>query len=163
MFSEAVLQDAEALLAICRQKKLTLATAESCTGGLVAALLTEIPGSSDVFQGGAVAYANNAKLELANVKSSTIALFGAVSGQASNEMARGIAKRLKADLAVSITGIAGPGGGTELKPVGTVHFSVAAAGALEHTECHFEGDRKAVRMQAVTEAISLLTAAAKAL
>src|SRR5215468_11801064 len=119
-------QYARALLDLCRSKKLTIATAESCTGGLVAATLTEIPGSSDVLERGFVTYSNAAKTAMLGVPADVIARFGAVSRETAEAMAQGALAHSPADLAVSITGIAGPGGGTPDKPVGLVHFAAAA-------------------------------------
>src|SRR3954470_4000516 len=115
------------LLDLCRMRKLTIATAESCTGGLVAGALTEIPGSSDVVCCGFVTYSNEAKRDLVGVPSATLAAYGAVSRETAEAMARGSREKSGAHLAVAITGIAGPGGGSALKPVGLVHFAAASA------------------------------------
>src|SRR5499427_4160717 len=119
---------AHALLDLCRAKRLMIATAESCTGGLVAAMLTEIPGSSDVLERGFVTYSNAAKTAMLGVPADVIARFGAVSRETAGAMAQGALTHSPADLAVSITGIAGPGGGSPDKPVGLVHFAAAAGG-----------------------------------
>lgn len=116
---------AETLLARCREAGLTLATAESCTGGLVAAALTAVPGSSDVFERGFVTYSNAAKAEMIGVPDSLIAREGAVSEGVARAMAEGALAASRADLAVAVTGIAGPGGGTAQKPVGLVHLATA--------------------------------------
>src|SRR6266850_1830221 len=154
----AELDKARALLDLCRARKLTIATAESCTGGLVAATLTEIPGSSDVFERGFVTYSDAAKAAMLGVPTSILERFGAVSRETAEAMAQGALAQSEADLAVSITGIAGPGGGTPGKPVGLVHFAAAArSGRLIHHERRF-GDigRAEVRNASVMEAFALL-------
>ncbi len=146
------------LLDLCRMRKLTIATAESCTGGMVAAALTDIPGSSDVIDRGFVTYSNDAKRSMLGVKASTLATFGAVSKETAQAMAIGALERAGVDLAVSITGIAGPGGATPGKPVGLVHFAVAARdGRLVHRECRFGAlGRSTVRQRSVIEALRML-------
>ena len=161
---EELLAQAHALLDLCRAKKLTIATAESCTGGLVAATLTEIPGSSDVVERGFVTYSNAAKETMLGVPSSVLEQFGAVSRETAEAMAQGALAHSPAELAVAITGIAGPGGGTPGKPVGLVHFAAAArAGRLLHQECRF-GDigRAQVRLVSVRQALSMLHELAQA-
>lgn len=149
---------ARSLLDICRMRKLTIATAESCTGGLVAGALTDIPGSSDVIDRGFVTYSNDAKRAMLGVKATTLAAFGAVSKETAQAMAVGALERAGVDLAVSITGIAGPGGATPGKPVGLVHFAVAARdGRLVHRECRFGAlGRSTVRQRSVVEALRML-------
>lgn len=145
------------LLESCRSADVRLAAAESCTGGLIAAALTEIPGSSDIFECGFVTYANEAKTRQLGVPAALIAEKGAVSREVAAAMAEGVLSHSRADLAVAVTGIAGPGGGTETKPVGTVHMAVARRG--KEPVCYhdlFEGDRRAVREQAVLAALSRL-------
>lgn len=135
-----------------------IATAESCTGGLVAALLTEIAGSSAVVDRGFVTYSNEAKTEMLGVPPDVLALHGAVSEAVARAMADGALRRSRADVAVAITGIAGPGGATATKPVGLVHFGLAQAGrATRHLERRY-GDqgRAKVRERAVEDALSLL-------
>jgi len=146
------------LLDLCRMRKLTIATAESCTGGLVAGALTDIPGSSDVIDRGFVAYSNEAKRAMLGVKPSTLATFGAVSKETATAMAVGALERAGVDLAVSITGIAGPGGATPGKPVGLVHFAVAARdGRIMHREHRFGAvGRDVVRQRSVVEALRML-------
>ncbi len=149
---------AAALLKAYQEKGLKVATAESCTGGLVAALLTEIAGSSSVVERGFVTYSNEAKTEAIGVPADLIAAHGAVSEPVARAMAEGALARSHAHVAVGITGIAGPGGGTATKPVGLVHFGLAREG---FTTLHLErryGDigREAVRRCAVEDALGLL-------
>ncbi len=148
------------LLAACRAAGLTLATAESCTGGMIAAALTEIAGSSDVFERGFVTYSNEAKVELLDVPADTIARLGAVSGPVAEAMAAGAVARSRADLAVSATGIAGPGGATADKPVGLVFLGLCRRGAAPRHERHvFPGDRRAVRRASLEAALGFLAGA----
>lgn len=151
------------LLDLCRSRKLTIATAESCTGGLVAAALTEIPGSSDVIDRGFVTYSNDAKRAMLGVKATTLESFGAVSKETATQMAVGALEKAGVDLAVSITGIAGPGGATPGKPVGLVHFAVAARdGRILNRECRFGAiGRSQVRARSVVEALRMLTELAR--
>ena len=152
---------AAAVLDACRAKGLLLATAESCTGGMVAAALTDIAGSSDVVERGFVTYSNEAKRALLGVPLELIKAQGAVSAAVADAMAAGALKHAPVDLAVSITGIAGPGGGSPDKPVGTVWFGFAAKGGTPKTERHvFPGDRAAVRRAATRRALELLLSAA---
>lgn len=153
--------DSEAALAFdvlnaCRRAGVKLATAESCTGGLVAAALTAIPGSSDVVERGFVTYSNEAKEEMLGVSPALLRAFGAVSEPVAKAMAEGAIERSRADIAVSITGVAGPGGGTPEKPVGLVHFGLARRGrATLAVHRIFPGDRAAVRRQAVEQALTM--------
>jgi nicotinamide-nucleotide amidase len=148
---------AEAVLAACRAAGLMLATAESCTGGMVAAALTDIAGSSDVVERGFVTYSNQAKTELLGVPAPLIAAHGAVSAEVAEAMARGALARAPIGLAVSITGIAGPGGATPGKPVGLVYFGIARQDGTCRTERHvFAGDRKGIRHEATSRALDLL-------
>jgi len=149
---------ATAVLDACRARKLKVATAESCTGGLVVGALTEIAGSSDVVDRGFVTYSNEAKQQMLGVSSETIENFGAVSRQTAEDMARGALGKANADLVVAITGVAGPGGASADKPVGLVHFAAAArSGALTHKEMRY-GDigRGEVRGKSVLEALHML-------
>ena len=158
MFDERLLREAENLLEACRTRKLKLATAESCTGGLIAALLTEIPGSSDVVERGFVTYSNEAKTEELGVPADLIAAHGAVSEPVARAMAEGALTHSHADLAVSVTGVAGPGGGSAAKPVGLVHLGLARRGAPAlHQELRL-GDigRGPIRMVTVEAAMALL-------
>ena len=142
---------------LLRDSGKTLAVAESCTGGLIAKLLTDVPGSSDYFLGGVVSYGNDAKRELLAVRSETLEEHGAVSSQAALEMARGALARFDADIAVAVTGIAGPDGGTPEKPVGTVYFALARRdGAETAKKREFNGDRAAVRQAASLHALELV-------
>jgi nicotinamide-nucleotide amidase len=161
MSDESTRQLAEAVLAACRRQGVKLATAESCTGGMVAAALTDIAGSSDVVERGFVTYSNEAKAELLGVPPSLIATHGAVSAEVAAAMADGALARAPVDLSVAITGIAGPGGGTATKPVGLVWFAAARRGGKIATETHiFSGDRAVVRLAATRRALELLLAAA---
>jgi nicotinamide-nucleotide amidase len=150
---------ATALLDLCKARKLMVATAESCTGGLVAGALTDIAGSSAVVDRGFVTYTNEAKHQMLGVPNETLRRHGAVSRETAEAMVRGALGHADADLAVSITGIAGPGGGTADKPVGLVHFAAASrGGSLIHRERRF-GDigRGEVRRRSVLQALSMLT------
>jgi len=141
-----------------RQKRLRIATAESCTGGLLSGLFTELSGSSDIFERGYVTYSNRAKQDVLNVPGDMLADFGAVSEAVARSMAEGALAESRANIAVAITGIAGPGGGTPMKPVGTVHIACARENkAILHEHCQF-GDlrRSEIRIEALTTALSLL-------
>ena len=159
MFPATLLAQAEKLLADARAKGVKIVTAESCTGGLIAGLLTEIPGSSDVVERGFVTYSNEAKRDLLGVPSELIARHGAVSAEVARAMAQGALTRSSADLSVAVTGIAGPGGGTKDKPVGLVYLAAARGERLIARECRF-GDigRAEVRLQTVATALELLGA-----
>lgn len=162
MFSADLLTRAEKLLADARAKNLKIASAESCTGGLIAGLLTEIAGSSDVFERGFVTYSNQAKQEMLGVPQALLAQHGAVSEEVAHAMAQGALAHSSADLAVAVTGIAGPGGGSPQKPVGLVHIAAARkGGTILHRECRF-GDvgRHAIRIATVDTALEMLSALA---
>jgi nicotinamide-nucleotide amidase len=164
VFPSDLLQEAAALLADLRAKSLRLATAESCTGGLLAALLTETAGSSDVVERGFVTYSNAAKRELLGVPEAMLARHGAVSEPVARAMATGALAHADADIAAAITGVAGPGGGSDAKPVGLVHIAAARkAGAVLHQECRF-GDigRAGVRMESLRVALQMVSRAAAA-
>lgn len=163
MFPPPLLARAAALLDRFRERGLKLAIAESCTGGLVSGLLTEIPGSSDVVERGFVTYSNEAKQELLGVRAETLATHGAVSAATAREMALGALAHSRVDVAVAVTGVAGPGGGSALKPVGLVLFACASPRGFAHSERRF-GDlgRTGVRMAAVAEALRLLEDAVQA-
>lgn len=143
----------------CKAKGMTLATAESCTGGLVAARITAAPGASSVFLGGVVSYANAVKHDLLGVPQDLMERMGAVSPECARAMAAGVRARMQADLAVSVTGVAGPDGGTPQKPVGLVYLGLATAAGVQVECCRFDGDREAVREQAVMRALELLALA----
>jgi nicotinamide-nucleotide amidase len=146
----------EHVLELCRARGLTLATAESCTGGLVAARLTSVPGSSDVLLGGIVAYADDVKRAELGVPEELLREHGAVSAEVAREMARGARARLGADVAVSVTGVAGPGGGTVEKPVGLVHVHAEAPWGGLGRELDFPGDRASIRARSVVIALHLV-------
>ena len=135
----------ESLVNLLLQKGLTIATAESCTGGLLAKRITSIPGASGCFEMGVITYSNESKIKLLGVNKETLAKFGAVSEQTAREMSIGIKKLSQADIAVSITGIAGPGGGTESKPVGLVYVGINN----DVYELQFVGDRENIRKSTV--------------
>lgn len=153
-----LITSATALLELCRSRGVMLATAESCTGGLIAATLTEVAGSSDVVDRGFVTYSNAAKRELLGVATDLIEEEGAVSEKVVRAMAKGALERSGADVTVAVSGVAGPGGGTEDKPVGLVHFAAARTGRPTlHRERRF-GDigRAEVRLESVAEAFALI-------
>jgi nicotinamide-nucleotide amidase len=163
VFEAETLHLAQSVLDACRARGWHVATAESCTGGLVAAVLTAIAGSSDVIERGFVTYSNKAKSELLGVPAETIAAHGAVSAETTAAMAEGAVARAPVDLAVSVTGVAGPGGGSAEKPVGLVIFGLARRDGSCRTERHiFAGDRSAVRRAALHRALGLLEAEARA-
>lgn len=148
---------ARSVIVSAKEKKLTLATAESCTGGLIAACLTDVPGASAVFMRGFVTYTNEAKTELLDVPAALFEEVGAVSEEVARAMAEGAVRAAGVDLACAVTGIAGPGGGTETKPVGLVHIAAARKGAETlHAREVFPGDRAEVRNRSVARALSLL-------
>lgn len=160
MIRAALLENAKALIAACRERNIKLATAESCTGGLVAAVLTACEGSSDVVECGFVTYSNAAKTELLGVPTALIRETGAVSEAVAQRMAQGALAHSLADIAVSVTGIAGPGGGSAAKPVGLVCIGLAQrAGPTSSEHYVFIGDRTAIRLAAVEMAFAAIRAA----
>ena len=162
MFDHEMRDAAERVLVACRQRRLKVVTAESCTGGLVAATLTAIAGSSDVVERGFVTYANEAKREMLGVPWDALLGHGAVSDPVARAMAAGALARSGADLAVSVTGVAGPGGGTADKPVGLVHFAALRAGHEPIAERHvFPGDRDSIRRVSVLTALTMLASLAE--
>ncbi len=158
MFSSELIVKTQELLQLCREAEYLLATAESCTGGLIAGCLTEVPGSSDVVERGYVCYSNAAKIEQLGVDAALIDRHGAVSAEVAAAMADGAIDRSQATLAVSVTGIAGPGGGgTPDKPVGLVYLGTALrSGTSSVVRQIFVGDRRTVRLATVEKAIDLM-------
>lgn len=162
MFDAELTDKARKLLELLRAKGMKIATAESCTGGLIAGLLTEIPGSSDVVERGFVTYSNEAKMELLGVPKTTLDSVGAVSRETAIAMAEGALARSRASIAVSVTGIAGPNADGTAKPVGLVHLCVARAGvAPAHREMRYGNlGRSGVRIATVRTALDMVEAAA---
>jgi nicotinamide-nucleotide amidase len=158
MFNLEIVTLARLLIDEARERSLRIVTAESCTGGLVAGAICAVPGASDVFERGFVAYTNRAKQELLNVPGDLIADLGAVSEPVARMMAEGALEASNAHLSVAITGVAGPGGGTPLKPVGTVHIATARANQrIMHQEHFFEEDtREGVQLAAVQAALQMM-------
>jgi nicotinamide-nucleotide amidase len=156
LFAEDERPVEELVLEACRERGLTLVTAESCTGGLVAARLTSVPGSSDVFLGAVVAYADEVKAAELGVSENMLRTHGAVSAEVAAAMATGARARLRADVAVAVTGIAGPGGGTAEKPVGLVYLHAEGPDTSRGRELSLPGDREAIRVRATVAALHLL-------
>ncbi len=158
MAGQELTQAARALLDLCRSKRLILAAAESCTGGLLAATLTELPGSSDVFERGFITYSNEAKRAMLGVTPMTLAKHGAVSRETAEAMATGVLAHAPVDLAVSITGIAGPGGAVAGKPVGLVYLAAASRSGrlIQHERKYGDIGRAQVRRACVIEALAML-------
>jgi nicotinamide-nucleotide amidase len=160
---EHLVAEAAALLDMCRSRQLTVATGESCTGGLIAGILTEVPGSSDVVDRGFVTYSNTAKSEMLGVPAELIDRHGAVSEPVARAMAEGVLRHSPADLAVAVTGIAGPGGGTADKPVGLVHLAAIRRGGtiVQERRIFDDNGRSAIRLDTVAAAFVLLLDLAK--
>ena len=156
LFGEDDRTIAEIVLDLCRSRGLTLATAESCTGGLVAARLTSVPGSSDVFRGAVVAYADDVKEESLGVPSDVLETYGAVSAESAEAMAQGVRERLNVDVAVAVTGIAGPGGGSEEKPVGLVFAHAIGPEGDRSVRTELPGDREMIRGRATAASLHLV-------
>lgn len=158
MPDKAIIELATELLSKCRAANLKLATAESCTGGLISAALTEIAGSSDFFDRGFVTYSNDAKMQMLGVSAASLDRFGAVSQAVAKEMAYGALVNSMADVCVAVTGVAGPGGGTDDKPVGTVWIAVAEQGQSPEAKCMNFGDigRDKVRAATVKAALEMM-------
>jgi nicotinamide-nucleotide amidase len=157
-FDVDLIAKAAELIDLCRERNVLIATAESCTGGLIAGLITCVAGSSDVFDAGFVTYSNEAKTKMIGVPAALIASHGAVSAEVARAMAAGAVANSRADLAVAVTGVAGPGGGTSLKPVGLVHLATASrSGEITHEELRL-GDigRDAIRIATIGHAIGML-------
>ncbi|MFN4143705.1 CinA family protein [Aestuariivirga sp.] len=157
MFPEDLTARAAALIDLCRSRKLMLATAESCTGGLIAGLITSVPGSSDVLDCGFVTYSNAAKTRMIGVAADLVQRHGAVSEEVARAMAEGALAHSAADVAVAVTGVAGPGGGTALKPVGLVHCAAARKGFPTQARVLRLGDigRDEVRIETVRAALEM--------
>ena len=163
MFDPKILEQASELLGICREKQFRVATAESCTGGMIGAYLTAIAGSSDMFDRGFITYTNDAKAEILGVDKALLDKKGAVCEPVSRAMATGALAHSHAIVSVAVTGIAGPTGGSAFKPVGLVHMASASTnGTVIHKKVVFEGDRHEVRRQTVVTAIQMLIEQAKA-
>ena len=159
MFPLEINSKASSILKVCKQKGITIITAESCTGGLIAGCLTEIPGSSSVIEGGFVTYSNQAKVSMLSVKLEQLDQYGAVSEEVARSMAEGALGSSKADIAVACTGVAGPGGATNTKPVGLVHLSCALKKhPTLHKSCNFSGERSTIRLATVKAAFELIEA-----
>jgi len=157
MFAKEHIRQANDVLNRCRDLGLRLTTAESCTGGLIAACLTTVPGSSDVFDRGFVTYDNGAKIEMLGVTEDLLAVHGAVSEAMACAMAEGALANASAQVAIATTGIAGPGGGTEMKPVGLVHIAVASLGSKTyHVREVLSGNRDDVRITAMEKSLSMV-------
>jgi PncC family amidohydrolase len=156
--SEPLAKLVERLAALCLERGVVVATAESCTGGLIAKLITDMSGSSDFFRGGVVSYSNEIKTLLLDVPEEQLAAHGAVSAQVARSMAIGARNRLASDVAVAVTGVSGPGGGSASKPVGLTYIAVADAAGVEVRRFVWSGDRPANRDSAARAALELLSA-----
>ena len=161
MIEQEINDAAEALISVLREKNMTFATAESCTAGMISARMGDFAGVSDVLLGGVVSYANEVKMNVLGVPENVLATVGAVSEECAKYMAEGARRATGADVTVSVTGIAGPGGGTEKKPVGTVCFGVAAADGTHTETAHFpsDADRGMIRRLTVKHAMEIAAAA----
>ncbi len=157
--NDIILQSSERLISEAKKLNIIVSTAESCTGGMLASFLTSIPGSSAVFDRGFITYSNSSKIDLLNVNPNTIDNFGAVSDKTAREMALGAVKNSKANLAVAITGVAGPGGGTKVNPVGTVHIATSNSNNIINSRKFIIKDkgRDYIRKMASLEAINMLS------
>ena len=145
---------AERLVRLCAEKNIKITTAESCTGGMISAYITSVPGSSEVFDGALVSYANRIKAGFLGVTDEVISTKGVVSGECVDQMASGALKMFGADVALAVSGIAGPGGGSDEKPVGTVYICVKYGEKVSNKRYNFEGDRDSVRQQTAHAALS---------
>lgn len=146
----------EEIVGLMREKQLTLAVAESCTGGMLSSRIIDVAGVSEVYKAGFVTYANEAKMNLIGVKEETLAQYGAVSEQTAKEMVEGALKAGKADVALATTGIAGPGGGTKEKPVGLVYIACGSTENIAVERCLFDGTRSEIRQASVEHALGML-------
>ena len=146
----------EAIVALLSKNDLSITTAESCTGGLLSARIVNVPGASDVFKGGYITYSNKLKRNVIGVKKKTLEAYGAVSEQVATEMAEGARTEAKADVAVAITGIAGPGGGSPEKPVGLVYIGVATKSGTYVEKFNFNGSRNKVRANATVASLAMI-------
>ncbi|MGN0297719.1 MAG: nicotinamide-nucleotide amidohydrolase family protein [Lachnospiraceae bacterium] len=146
----------EEVVTLLKKHGLKLATAESCTGGMIGSRIVNVPGSSEVYRGGLIVYSNKLKKKFLDVSKKTLKEYGAVSHQTAKEMVRGCLLATEADMAVAVTGIAGPGGGTAEKPVGLVYISCASNEELYVSECHFKGSREEIRAQSATVALGMV-------
>ncbi len=164
LFPVEIEQQAAHIVALYKEQQLMLSTAESCTGGLISGALTEISGSSAVVDRGFVTYTNDAKMELLGVAQATLLEFGAVSKETALQMARGALIRSRADVSVAVTGIAGPTGGTDEKPVGLVHLALQTrAGTVRHRKMHYGAiGRSRIRLATVQTALEMLQEAVQA-
>ncbi len=157
LFPSLMLEQAREVITICARRDMTIATAESCTGGLIASILTEISGASQVFTHGFITYANPAKTSMIDVPAASLASHGAVSEIIARSMAEGALRTAMASIAVGVTGIAGPTGGTEQKPVGLVHIACASQyGTTQHKEFRFDGSRTCIRLKSVEAALGMM-------
>lgn len=157
LFPPLMLEQAREVVDICTRRHLTIATAESCTGGLLAAILTEISGASEIFTHGFITYANPAKTAMIDVSAKAIETHGAVSEEIARAMSEGALRTAGTSFALGITGIAGPGGATPNKPIGLVHIACAIEGGKTiHEQHHFTGSRTCIRLKAVEAALALL-------
>jgi len=157
MFSPSLVKQAQTLITLCKQQGRKITTAESCTGGLIAGLITEIAGASAIFEQGFVTYSNASKQHLLGVSEALLSQYGAVSEQVAAQMAEGALAKAKAEIAVAVTGIAGPDGGTPQKPVGLVYIAVAAKEKITKVQkFHFTGSRSEVRLATVKEALTMI-------
>ena len=147
IFTDCELSFEEVVGQTLREKNKTLGTAESCTGGLIGKMITDVPGSSDYYRGGVVCYSDQLKIDLVGVNETTLERFGAVSEEVAHQMAEGIRKRTGADIGLSVTGVAGPGGGTDEKPIGLVFFGLALGNEVRVRKLEFPGQRETIRLR----------------
>ena len=157
MFPIKIKNKAEKLFKVCLKKKIKLSFAESCTGGLLSSLITSFPNSSKIFIDGNVTYSNASKQRNLDVKNKTLKKYGAVSSEVAKEMVNGIWKKDKMNIAVSITGIAGPSGATKQKKIGLVYIGVKSRKGIEINEFNFKGKRESIRLAAVEKALDLIS------